>query len=87
MRWSRGSGDWFRKQLGRRGGDGNTGAASAGLENCRELLWRAARDGQAGMEVRAEWLRQAADWIGRLTGRIDVEEVLGAIFSEFCIGK
>ena len=25
--------------------------------------------------------------LGRLTGRIDVEEVLGAIFAEFCIGK
>ncbi|MEO1190106.1 MAG: tRNA uridine-5-carboxymethylaminomethyl(34) synthesis GTPase MnmE, partial [Pseudomonadota bacterium] len=38
-------------------------------------------------ELMAEHLRQAADGLGRLTGRIDVEDVLGAIFSEFCIGK
>ncbi|HML91590.1 tRNA uridine-5-carboxymethylaminomethyl(34) synthesis GTPase MnmE [Methyloceanibacter sp.] len=38
-------------------------------------------------ELRAEELRLAARHLGRLTGRIDVEEVLGAIFSEFCIGK
>jgi tRNA modification GTPase len=38
-------------------------------------------------EVKAEELRIAARHLGRLTGRIDVEEVLGAIFAEFCIGK
>jgi tRNA modification GTPase len=38
-------------------------------------------------ELKAEELRIAAHHLGRLTGRIDVEEVLGAIFSEFCIGK
>jgi tRNA modification GTPase len=40
-----------------------------------------------GPEFRAEELRIAAHHLGRLTGRIDVEEVLGAIFAEFCIGK
>jgi tRNA modification GTPase len=34
-----------------------------------------------------EELRQAADILGRLTGATDVEEMLGAIFSTFCIGK
>lgn len=38
-------------------------------------------------ELKAEELRSAARHLGRLTGNIDVEEVLGAIFSEFCIGK
>ena len=38
-------------------------------------------------ELKAEELRLAARHLGRLTGRIDVEEVLGAIFAEFCIGK
>jgi tRNA modification GTPase len=38
-------------------------------------------------ELAAEHLREAADKLGRLTGRLDVEDVLGQIFSEFCIGK
>ena len=37
--------------------------------------------------LRAESLRAAALALGRLTGRIDPEEVLGAIFARFCIGK
>jgi tRNA modification GTPase len=42
---------------------------------------------EAGVELRAEDLRRAADEIGRITGRIDAEAVLGAIFGRFCIGK
>ena len=38
-------------------------------------------------ELAAEHLREAADGLGRLTGRLDVEDVLGQIFSEFCVGK
>ncbi|HWJ18618.1 MAG TPA: hypothetical protein VNR65_07825, partial [Geobacterales bacterium] len=38
-------------------------------------------------EIAAEHLRASADALGRLTGRLDVEDVLGQIFSEFCIGK
>jgi tRNA modification GTPase len=38
-------------------------------------------------ELRAEDLRQAADALGRITGRVDVEDVLGDIFGRFCIGK
>ena len=40
-----------------------------------------------GLELRAEELRRAADSFGRIAGTIDVEDVLGVIFSEFCIGK
>lgn len=39
------------------------------------------------VELRAEDLRRAAHALGRLTGRVDVEDVLGAIFGRFCIGK
>ena len=39
------------------------------------------------LELKAEHMRLAAEEIARLTGRIDVEEWLGAIFSRFCIGK
>jgi tRNA modification GTPase len=37
--------------------------------------------------LRAEQLRHAAQALARLTGRIGPEEVLGAIFGRFCIGK
>lgn len=37
--------------------------------------------------LRAESLRLAGDSLGRITGRVDVEDLLGVIFSEFCIGK
>jgi len=40
-----------------------------------------------GLEVRAEHLRRASDAIGRISGKIDVESLLGKIFSDFCIGK
>ena len=39
------------------------------------------------IEIRSENLRLAADHLGRLTGRIDVEDLLDVIFSEFCVGK
>ncbi len=38
-------------------------------------------------EVAADLLRSAGDAIGRLTGRIGVEDVLDRLFAEFCIGK
>lgn len=42
---------------------------------------------EADPVLRAEALRSASHTLGRLTGRIDPETVLGAIFSRFCIGK
>lgn len=38
-------------------------------------------------ELQAEQLRMASISLGKITGAIDVEELLGVIFSEFCIGK
>jgi tRNA modification GTPase len=35
----------------------------------------------------AEDLRLAARALGRITGRVDVEDILDVIFGEFCIGK
>ncbi|HEU5046949.1 MAG TPA: tRNA uridine-5-carboxymethylaminomethyl(34) synthesis GTPase MnmE [Rickettsiales bacterium] len=39
------------------------------------------------LELACEELRRAATEIGKITGRISVDEVLGHIFSSFCIGK
>ena len=39
------------------------------------------------LELAAEDLRLAAYFIGTITGRVDIEEVLDEIFSNFCIGK
>jgi tRNA modification GTPase len=39
------------------------------------------------IELRAEDLRRAATAIGRITGRVDVEDILDKIFADFCIGK
>jgi len=41
----------------------------------------------AGLDIRAEYLRLAGHALGRITGRVDVENLLDVIFSEFCIGK
>lgn len=38
-------------------------------------------------DLLAEELRTAAQALGRLTGRVDVEDVLDVIFRDFCIGK
>ena len=47
----------------------------------------AAHGGLGGEELIAEDLRSAATTLGRLTGRVDVEDLLDVIFREFCIGK
>lgn len=39
------------------------------------------------LELKCEELRSAAHEIGKITGRISVDELLGHIFSSFCIGK
>jgi tRNA modification GTPase len=38
-------------------------------------------------ELLAEELREAADQLGEITGRMSSDELLGQIFSSFCIGK
>ena len=55
---------------------------------CRDALHhlRAALQTQAA-ELRAEELRLAMGAVGRVTGRVGVEDVLDVVFSRFCIGK
>jgi tRNA modification GTPase len=58
------------------------------LQDAAAALNRALVEGPHGREdIVAEELRSAAVTLGRLTGRIDVEDILDVIFREFCIGK
>ncbi len=50
-------------------------------------LQRALDPAQQELELVAEDLRLAARALERIAGRIDVEEVLGDIFSRLCVGK
>jgi tRNA modification GTPase len=58
------------------------------LREAAERISSALTLAKAGQEeLFAEELRLAARSLGRITGRVDVEDVLDRIFSSFCIGK
>lgn len=61
----------------------------AALSECTDALSRASSEG-AGLgreDIIAEELRVATRALGRLVGKVDVENVLDVIFRDFCIGK
>lgn len=52
---------------------------------CRfEIL---AIEGEAAVDLASEELRVASVEIGRIVGRVDVEDVLDSLFNDFCVGK
>ncbi|HEU0118207.1 MAG TPA: tRNA uridine-5-carboxymethylaminomethyl(34) synthesis GTPase MnmE, partial [Alphaproteobacteria bacterium] len=55
------------------------------LEDAHRHLRRAMAAEEA--ELRAEDVRLAMRSLGRITGRVDVEDLLDVIFRDFCIGK
>lgn len=57
------------------------------LEECDAALGRALAHEDDEAELLAEDLRLAADALGRITGAVDVENILDVVFGEFCIGK
>jgi tRNA modification GTPase len=58
------------------------------LDSTKMALDRAVAEGASGrLDIVAEELRLAAQTLGRLTGRVDVEDILDVIFRDFCIGK
>jgi tRNA modification GTPase len=57
------------------------------LQETASSLQRSISAVSLGEELAAEDLRAAAHSLGRLLGRVDVEDILDVIFREFCIGK
>ena len=72
---------------------GETGTFSArlrhlqSLEQCREALDRARRALASAPDVAAEELRGAHRALGEIVGETTADDLLGEIFSQFCIGK
>ncbi len=84
----------LRDRLGRMAAGAMAVGASPVLTRARhrEALEAAAaaldRAGQVELpELLAEDLRLATRSVGRITGRVDVEDILDRIFAQFCIGK
>ncbi len=57
----------------------------AALVECAAALDRAVSE--PAVDLKAEDVRLAVQALGRITGRVDIEDLLDVIFSEFCIGK
>jgi tRNA modification GTPase len=58
------------------------------LNITQNALDRVLAEGGSGREdIVAEELRLAAQSLGRLTGQVDVDDILDVIFRDFCIGK
>ncbi len=58
-------------------------AASEALQRFEVLSGQ----GHMALDMAAEELRLAASELGRITGAIDVENILDVLFADFCIGK
>ena len=58
------------------------------LNQClKEIDKFLAKDKNKDLELAAEDLRMATRYLGSIVGKVDVEEILGSIFKDFCIGK
>jgi tRNA modification GTPase len=57
------------------------------VQTAIQYLRQFLQDSGKSAELKTEDLRQAARELASITGRVDVEDLLGKIFSEFCIGK
>jgi len=57
------------------------------LEEAEISLARALEYGPEDSELAAEEVRRAMTAIGRITGRVDLDELLDVVFRDFCIGK
>jgi len=84
----------LRELAGDGAGEGQQGEFSARLRHVQAIVRAAehldAADAQLRydqLELAAEELRLAHDALGEITGRMTADDLLGRIFSSFCIGK
>lgn len=97
VRLSVATGEGMTELLGRLEGDMSARFATGGAPVVTRARHREAlRECSAALdrfalatlpELAAEDLRAATQSLGRITGRVDVEDMLDVIFREFCIGK
>ncbi len=58
------------------------------LEQCLNFLIDfSKKNKEEDFDMAAEDLRLATRHLGMIVGKVDVEDVLGSIFNDFCIGK
>ncbi|MGI9351612.1 MAG: tRNA uridine-5-carboxymethylaminomethyl(34) synthesis GTPase MnmE [Rhizobiaceae bacterium] len=88
--------DWLLNEIKRvlkfRMGDGGEALITRkrhrlGLMECEKLLEEAINCNRDDLDILAEVVRNTGTSLSRLTGRIDVEDLLDVIFAEFCVGK
>ncbi|HBN53993.1 MAG TPA: tRNA uridine-5-carboxymethylaminomethyl(34) synthesis GTPase MnmE, partial [Stenotrophomonas sp.] len=84
----------LRELAGDGAGEGQQGEFSARLRHVQAIVRAAAHLDDADAQLRhdhlelaAEELRLAHDALGEITGRMTADDLLGRIFSSFCIGK
>ena len=73
------------------GGDGEFSARARHVDALHRAATHASMAGDQlrleQLELAAEELRLAHDALGEITGRVSADDMLGHIFSTFCIGK
>jgi tRNA modification GTPase len=57
------------------------------LDEAELSLSRALMQPPGEVDLAAEDVRRALNAIGRITGRVDLDELLDVVFRDFCIGK
>lgn len=84
----------LREHAGLHAGEGSEGEFSARARHVEALRQAMASLDEAAaelaaerLELAAEQLRRGHDALGEITGRISADDMLGHIFSTFCIGK
>ena len=87
---------WLRREIGRLQGDSHSDAMHRATVRCRTGMERACEaidraieleHARAGEELVATELRCALDDLSAVVGQVHSDDILGEIFSRFCIGK